>query len=80
TVDAEPVVDEGETRAKSGLEPDLEEEDSEDDPMMETPGEEGQSSEDEILLKDMLNEARQQNKRKRRAKPTRKARESKSPR
>ncbi|GAB2278875.1 hypothetical protein Dimus_013549, partial [Dionaea muscipula] len=80
TVDTELIVDEGETQAKSGLEPDLEEDDSEDDPMLETPATEGQSSEDEILLRDMLSESRQQKKMKRQAKPARKARKSKSPR
>ncbi|GAB2278446.1 hypothetical protein Dimus_013129, partial [Dionaea muscipula] len=58
TVNTKPLVNEEEAQAKSGLEPELEENDSEDDPMMETPATEGQSSEDEILLRDMLSDTK----------------------
>ncbi|GAB2292349.1 hypothetical protein Dimus_026595, partial [Dionaea muscipula] len=54
TVNTRPIVNEEAAQTKSGPEPDLEDDDSEDDPMLETPAAEEESSEDGMLLKDML--------------------------
>ncbi|GAB2298464.1 hypothetical protein Dimus_032527 [Dionaea muscipula] len=87
TVETEPEVDEVvEAQEKSGFEPDMEEpeedmafeDDSGDDPMVEVSAAEEQVSEDEIFLKNMMNEAKKEKKRKRQAKLVKKSRKSKS--
>ncbi|GAB2302956.1 hypothetical protein Dimus_036953, partial [Dionaea muscipula] len=76
----EPVVDEGKLNQNRGLNPIWKKTITKMTTMVEAPAAEEQIYEYEILLKDMMSEARQQKKRKRQAKPVRKSRKSKSPR
>ncbi|GAB2302411.1 hypothetical protein Dimus_036422, partial [Dionaea muscipula] len=68
TVNTRSIANEEAVRTQSGPEPDSEDNDSEIGPVFETPITEEESSDDGLLLKDMLDEAKKNLKRKRQSK------------